>query len=292
MPKQNRGPPPDSRLELHGEEEIDYILSLGNSEDVLDVILDTRVQARKYYAERQRQQTYYEKNRERKLQYQQERRAMVQKTETPAQKDARKAARRMSQELYRELNRDHLRAQQAQRYRLKHRRTSLTNLPRNPSVLFTTSVMPPLDWPTTLLPPFERPSHWPWFIDHDNIYLTGEAEKQAILSGFEVDESTSEEAKVLLVESCMGRRIEYRRRMAVIRPHLEKKIQNSLFLHTKQISRSLNRPITIPVLNEIRLAARERAELAIHYKLRDEDMEVQKECAVRMGRAKLWVDID
>ncbi|KAJ3816179.1 hypothetical protein F5880DRAFT_1619666 [Lentinula raphanica] len=224
MPKRNRGPPPDSRLELHGEEEKEYLLSLGNSQDILEDLLEARIQARKYYAERQRQQLYYEKNRAKKLQCQRERYAQMKQTETPAQKDARKAARRVSQEDYRHWNRDYLRAQQAERYRLKHarNRTSAPQIRRSISV-FSKSfvVMPSLDWPTTPLPPFQRPSHWPSFIDHDNIYLTGEAEKEAILSAFDIDENTREDVRALLVETYVAKRAEYRRRMEAIRPQYE-----------------------------------------------------------------------
>ncbi|KAJ3833908.1 hypothetical protein F5878DRAFT_645557, partial [Lentinula raphanica] len=249
---------------------------------ILEDLLEARIQARKYYAERQRQQLYYEKNRAKKLQCQRERYAQMKQTETPAQKDARKAARRVSQEDYRHWNRDYLRAQQAERYRLKHARCMQGYV----GISFV--VMPSLDWPTTPLPPFQRPSHWPSFIDHDNIYLTGEAEKEAILSAFDIDENTREDVRALLVETYVAKRAEYRRRMEAIRPQYEMMFRNKLFLRCKAVSRVLKRPITDAVLNNIRLAAREKAELAIHHRLRREDSAAQ----MQYGCNKPWVDID
>ncbi|KAJ3720932.1 hypothetical protein C8R42DRAFT_721676 [Lentinula raphanica] len=288
MPKQYRGPPLDSKLELHGKEEREYVLSLGNSEDNLALILETRIQARKYHAERQRQHSYYMKNRERKLQYQKERRVKLLQTETPAQKDARKVARRIAQEEYRELNREYLRAQRAERYSTKHKYKSGADPTVHCLAIF---LMPLLRWPTTPLPPFERPSHWPSFIDHGNIYLTGEAEKEAILSVFDLDENTREDVQASLLDTYVAQRMEYRRRMDAIRPAMEAKFRSILFLHTKAVSRVLKRPITVSVLNRIRLAARERSELAIHRRLREEDLVARTQQGVQAAR-KVWVDVD
>ncbi|KAJ3729210.1 hypothetical protein C8R42DRAFT_637501 [Lentinula raphanica] len=292
MPKQLHGPPPDSRLELHGEEEKEFLKSLGYDDDLMDFLIATRADARR--------------NREKKLMYQRERRRKQRETETVAQKEALRAARRYSQAAYRELNRDYLRVKEAER-RARLKSCSILSptvwtLPRrskacikqacekskSPSFDSLRSMSSAIIWPSTPLPPFQRPAHWPSHIDHQNIYLTGEAERRAILQTIEIDEGVSSEAVEAYVDGFVAERDEYRRRMAEIRPTIETKIRNEIFMHVQRASRANGWPITEATLSKIRLVAYEQAEYVIHLTLREEDATAR----VSDEASQRWVDID
>ncbi|KAJ3728320.1 hypothetical protein C8R42DRAFT_716269 [Lentinula raphanica] len=148
------------------------------------------------------------------------------------------------------------------------------------------------NWPSMPIPPFQRPAHWPSHIDHQNIYLTGELERSAILQTIDPDERVRSDVLDHYVDSCIAERNEYRRRMAEIRPSIERKVRNDILEHIERASRSNGWPITDATLYRIRCVAHERAEYIIHLTLREEDAKLRELRDVDAGRRRLWVETD